>query len=131
PIGPGLKRQGVTTNLVLSQKRADNVMQFMISQGVNPSLMSSQGFGDADPVASNDTADGQAQNRRVELTLSGSGCSPSAQVGQFQAIEEERVFGSSITAEGAGDEIENRYAIGRSGEGGTRYKAGDPAALFG
>src|SRR5271169_3789543 len=58
-------------------------------------------------------------------------CSPSAQVGQFLAIEEERVFGSSITAEGAGDEIENRYAIGRSGEGGTRYKAGDPAALLG
>jgi chemotaxis protein MotB len=73
PIGPGLKRQGVTTNLILSQKRADNVMQFMISQGVNPSLISAQGFGPADPVASNDTEDGRAQNRRVELTLAGSG----------------------------------------------------------
>jgi chemotaxis protein MotB len=73
PIGPGLKRQGIPTNLVLSQKRADNVMQFMIAQGVNPSLISAQGFGDADPVASNDTPEGQAQNRRVELTLSGSG----------------------------------------------------------
>ena len=58
---------------MLSQKRADNVMQFMIAQGVNPALVSAQGFGDADPVASNDTPDGQAQNRRVELTLSGSG----------------------------------------------------------
>jgi chemotaxis protein MotB len=73
PIGPGLMRQGVTTNLILSQKRADNVMQFMIAQGVNPSLISAQGFGDADPVASNDTPEGRAQNRRVELTLSGSG----------------------------------------------------------
>jgi chemotaxis protein MotB len=73
PIGPGLKRQGVTTNLILSQKRADNVMQFMISQGVKPDLISAQGFGEADPVASNDTADGRAQNRRVELTLAGSG----------------------------------------------------------
>ena len=73
PIGPGLKRQGVSSNLVLSQKRADNVMQFMIAQGVNPALVSAQGFGDADPVASNDTPEGQAQNRRVELTLSGSG----------------------------------------------------------
>jgi chemotaxis protein MotB len=72
-IGPGLKRQGVTTNLILSQRRADNVMQFMISQGVNPSLISAQGFGPADPVASNDTEDGRAQNRRVELTLAGSG----------------------------------------------------------
>jgi hypothetical protein len=41
---------------VLSQKRADNLMQFIISQGVRPSLVSEQGFGDADPVASNDTA---------------------------------------------------------------------------
>jgi chemotaxis protein MotB len=73
PIGQGLKRQGITSNLVLSQKRADNVMNFMTSQGVNPSLVSAQGFGDADPVASNDTPAGQAQNRRVELTLAGSG----------------------------------------------------------
>jgi chemotaxis protein MotB len=73
PIGPGLKRQGVTTNLILSQKRAENVMQFMIAQGVNPALISSQGFGEADPVASNDTPDGREQNRRVELTLAGSG----------------------------------------------------------
>jgi chemotaxis protein MotB len=73
PIGPGLMRQGITSNLILSQKRADNVMQFMISQGVNPSLISAQGFGDADPVASNDTPEGRAQNRRVELTLAGSG----------------------------------------------------------
>src|SRR5215813_1916836 len=73
PIGPGLMSQGITSNLELSQKRADNVMQFMISQGVNPSLVSARGFGDADPVASNDTPAGRAQNRRVELTLAGSG----------------------------------------------------------
>jgi chemotaxis protein MotB len=73
PIGPGLARQGITSNLVLSQKRADNVMNFMTSQGVNPGLVSAQGFGDADPVASNDTAAGRAQNRRVELMLAGSG----------------------------------------------------------
>ncbi len=69
PIGPGLARQGVTTNLILSQKRADNVMQFMVSKGANPQLISAKGFGDADPVASNDTAAGKAQNRRVELTV--------------------------------------------------------------
>jgi chemotaxis protein MotB len=43
PIGPELMREGVTSNLVLSQKRADNVMNFMTSQGVNPSLVSAQG----------------------------------------------------------------------------------------
>ena len=73
PIGPGLKRQGVDSNLELSQRRADNVMQFLISQGVNPSMVSAQGFGEASPIASNDTAEGRAQNRRVELTLAGSG----------------------------------------------------------
>jgi chemotaxis protein MotB len=73
PIGPELMREGVTSNLILSQKRADNVMQFMISQGVKPNLVTAQGFGDADPVAPNDTAAGRAQNRRVELTLAGSG----------------------------------------------------------
>ncbi len=73
PIGPELMREGVTSNLILSQKRADNVMQYMISQGVKPSLVSAQGFGDANPVASNDTAARRAQNRRVELTLAGSG----------------------------------------------------------
>jgi chemotaxis protein MotB len=76
PIGPGLMRQGITSTLILSQKRADNVMQFMISQGVNSSLISAQGFGDSDPVAWiawNDTSEGRAQNRRVELTLAGSG----------------------------------------------------------
>ena len=69
PIGPELARQGVTTNLILSQKRADTVMSFLISQGVNPSMLSARGFGDANPVAPNDTTAGRAQNRRVELTL--------------------------------------------------------------
>src|SRR5277367_6725223 len=39
PIGPGLLRRGITSNVVLSQKRADNVMQFMVSQGVKQSLV--------------------------------------------------------------------------------------------
>ena len=62
-------KEGITSNLILSQKRADTVIQYMISQGVKPSLISAQGFGEADPVASNSTAEGRAQNRRVELHL--------------------------------------------------------------
>jgi chemotaxis protein MotB len=69
PIGPELARQGVTTNLILSERRANNVMQYLISQGVNPAMLSEQGFGDSNPVASNDTPEGRAKNRRVELTL--------------------------------------------------------------
>lgn len=69
PIGPQLAAQGVTTNMILSQKRADNVMQFMISQGVRPDMVAAHGYGEENPVASNDTAEGKSQNRRVELTI--------------------------------------------------------------
>ena len=69
PIGPGLMKEGITSNLILSQKRADTVMQYMIAQGVKPTLIAAQGFGEADPVASNSTPEGRAQNRRVELNL--------------------------------------------------------------
>ena len=69
PIGAELMKQGITTNLILSQKRADNVMQYLISQGVKPDLVSAHGFGEENPVAPNDTPAGRAQNRRVELTI--------------------------------------------------------------
>jgi chemotaxis protein MotB len=69
PIGPGLKAQGVNSNQELSQKRADAVMQYLISQGVNPQLVEAKGFGDADPIAPNSTTAGRAQNRRVVLSI--------------------------------------------------------------
>lgn len=69
PIGPNLARQGITSNEILSQKRADNVMQYLISQGAKPELVAAHGYGEADPVAPNTTAQGRAKNRRVELTL--------------------------------------------------------------
>ena len=69
PIGAVLKRRGVTSNLELSQKRADAVMQYLISQGVKPELVSAQGYGDSDSVAPNTTPKGRAQNRRVEISL--------------------------------------------------------------
>jgi chemotaxis protein MotB len=71
PIGPALAGEGVTSNQELAQKRADTVMQYLVSQGAKPDLVSAKGFGDASPVASNDTASGRAQNRRVELSLGG------------------------------------------------------------
>jgi chemotaxis protein MotB len=73
PVGPALIRQGVTSNQILSQKRAEAVMQFLISQGLKPDLVSAQGFGDGNPVASNTTAQGRAKNRRVELSLAPAG----------------------------------------------------------
>ncbi len=70
-ISPALQRQGIASNEVLSQKRAEAVMQYLITQGVKPDMIAARGFGEAQPVAANDTAKGRAQNRRVELTLAG------------------------------------------------------------
>lgn len=69
PIGPALQRQGIASNQELSQKRADDVRQFLISQGLNPQLISAEGMGDSNPVASNNTARGRGQNRRVVISL--------------------------------------------------------------
>jgi len=57
----------------LDQPPADAVVTYFRSRGVNPNLLSAQGFGDANPIASNDTPEGRAKNRRVEITLIGDG----------------------------------------------------------
>lgn len=56
-------------NLALSQKRADSVKAYLESQGVPPPRLVSEGRGESNPTASNDTAEGRANNRRVEITL--------------------------------------------------------------
>jgi chemotaxis protein MotB len=73
PVGPELQKQGITNNGQLSLRRAQAVADFLISKGVHPNLVSARGADDADPVAPNDTPQGRAQNRRVELMLAGPG----------------------------------------------------------
>ncbi len=73
PVGPELQRQGVPDNLVLSARRAATVASFLVSQGINPNIVSAKGFGDTHPVASNDTPQGRAANRRIEITVQGPG----------------------------------------------------------
>lgn len=73
PVGRDLRAQGIDNNQQLSLKRAQTVASFLVSQGVNPNLVQTRGLGAAAPVAPNDTPQGRAQNRRVELTLAGSG----------------------------------------------------------
>ncbi len=53
-------------NLKLSQRRAEAVADYLASKGVSGKF-TTNGYGEANPVASNDTADGRAQNRRIEL----------------------------------------------------------------
>ncbi len=54
-------------NLSLSKKRAQSVADYLVGKGVNASQLKVQGYGEKQPVASNDTEEGRAQNRRVEL----------------------------------------------------------------
>lgn len=56
-------------NLDLSQRRADSVSQYLVNHKVDPRRIDSQGFGESQPIATNNTAVGKAQNRRVEITL--------------------------------------------------------------
>jgi len=54
-------------NQKLSQRRAEAVRKYLVEHGIPSNRISTEGFGESRPVASNDTADGRAQNRRVEL----------------------------------------------------------------
>jgi len=54
-------------NLKLSQKRAESVRDYLISKGVAGDRMAAKGYGPDQPVASNDTEEGRAQNRRIQL----------------------------------------------------------------
>jgi chemotaxis protein MotB len=69
PVGPALRRRGIVDNLDLSSKRANEVVRYLRLRGIDPSIMSAKGRGDTHPIASNDTPEGRAQNRRIEVVV--------------------------------------------------------------
>jgi outer membrane protein OmpA-like peptidoglycan-associated protein len=62
---------GDAMNQTLSENRAGSVRDYLVQQGVATNSVSSRGFGNSLPVASNDNSSGRRQNRRVELLVSG------------------------------------------------------------
>jgi len=77
---PGLKLEveghtdnvgGEEYNQLLSEQRASGVLEFLVQQGLPESSVTSRGFGKSQPVATNDTPEGRAKNRRVELVVTG------------------------------------------------------------
>jgi len=58
-------------NQSLSENRAEAVREYLLRQGVPKDAIVSRGFGETMPLATNDTAEGKAQNRRVEIVVSG------------------------------------------------------------
>lgn len=68
PIGERIKEK-FPTNWELSTARATNVVKYLIEKGVDPNLLSPAGYGQYRPVAPNDTEEGRAKNRRIEIVL--------------------------------------------------------------
>lgn len=60
-------------NLQLSQRRAEAVKEALVSFGLDPDLITVHGYGESNPVASNDTREGRQQNRRAEIIVVGDG----------------------------------------------------------
>jgi outer membrane protein OmpA-like peptidoglycan-associated protein len=56
-------------NLELSKKRSQSVANYLATQNVNPTRFTIMGYGESQPIASNDTSEGRAQNRRVEVAI--------------------------------------------------------------
>jgi chemotaxis protein MotB len=69
PVGATLKKRGIVDNLDLSSRRADAVVRYLTSKGINPAVISAKGRGDTHPVAPNDNAKDRAQNRRIEVVV--------------------------------------------------------------
>jgi OOP family OmpA-OmpF porin len=59
----------VAYNLNLSQRRADAVKAYLVSKGVGASALTAKGYGKTRPIASNDTAEGRTENRRVAFVI--------------------------------------------------------------
>ena len=58
-----------SNNLRLSEARARSVVQFLSRAGVGADRLEAVGYGEAQPIASNATADGKAKNRRIAFTV--------------------------------------------------------------
>ena len=59
------------TNMILSKNRAKAVMDYLVEKGISKDRLSYKGYGETKPIASNDTAEGRAQNRRTEVKVIG------------------------------------------------------------
>lgn len=58
-----------STNMQLSQERADSVRSYLVSQGIPPEQIRAVGMGENRPIADNNTTEGRAENRRVEIVI--------------------------------------------------------------
>ncbi|MBX2807512.1 MAG: OmpA family protein [Cellvibrionaceae bacterium] len=70
-VGHADSRGADAYNQALSERRATSVGDYLVAKGIDAALITTEGRGETRPVASNDTAAGRAQNRRVDISLTG------------------------------------------------------------
>lgn len=58
-----------SSNVTLSQKRAESVRNYLIGKGILPTRLTAKGYGQTEPVADNESEDGRKQNRRTEIRV--------------------------------------------------------------
>jgi chemotaxis protein MotB len=73
PIG---KKGGYNDNWDLSSARATSVVRYLASKGVDPHMLGVAGYSEYRPLATNETADGRSQNRRIEIALTAADYTP-------------------------------------------------------
>jgi OOP family OmpA-OmpF porin len=86
----------------LSQNRAESVKNYLVGSGVSSDRLMATGFGQEQPVASNDTKDGRAKNRRVDMKVLASGA---AMVAEPMMYEEPMFVEDTVTDEPVAEEV--------------------------
>ena len=114
---------GVNFNLKLSQERADAVRLHLISLGIDVSRLEAVGYGDQRPIASNDTDEGRALNRRVDFRITS---------GPQEIFKVDAGTAAPQMAKSAGDSVDRRSRDedkeDEDKEGETRINAPEPAS---
>lgn len=83
------------TNMDLSQARAEAVVNYVIEKGISSDRISARGYGETDPRATNETAEGRQENRRVEVKVLGN----VAQEGTGGVLEQEQLAQEALSTE--------------------------------
>lgn len=77
-------------NMTLSEERAESVKNYLTTHGVAENRVKAKGVGESEPIASNKTAEGRANNRRVEIVLTGEGVKDSGIKGKKTPMQQKK-----------------------------------------
>ncbi|MCB1367223.1 MAG: OmpA family protein [Rhodobacteraceae bacterium] len=116
-------------NQTLSQARAEAVLDALLSREVLTSFLTAKGYGEAHPIADNDTEEGRAANRRIEFRLlddaSGDGTAEDDSTGDEGAATDDDAGGDSVSAGDDPPEIDETLEDGEIVEGGPVGEDGE------